>query len=105
MLLSCHRILVEAGDPRAGAVLEQARTYLRAMAEEVGDPDLAAGYLAYPPHAALLRRTELIRATGAAQQVANSTGPSYSAERTKPVFDLGRRSSTTSLPTAFDDSS
>ena len=35
-------------------VLEQARNYLRAMAEEVGDPDLAAGYLAYPPHAALL---------------------------------------------------
>ena len=54
MLLCCHRILVEAGDPRAAAVLEQARTYLRAMAEEVGDPDLAAGYLAYPPHAALL---------------------------------------------------
>jgi len=27
---------------------------VHAMAEEVGDPDLAAGYLAYPPHAALL---------------------------------------------------
>ncbi len=54
MLLSCHRILVEAGDPRAGAVLKQARAYLHQMAEEVGDPDLASGYLAYPPHAALL---------------------------------------------------
>jgi hypothetical protein len=54
MLLSCHRILVDADDPRAGAVLEQARTYLRQMAEEVGDRELAAGYLAFPPHAALL---------------------------------------------------
>ena len=54
MLLSCHRILVDAGDPRAGTVLERARSYVHSMAEEVGDPDLAAGYLAYPPHAALL---------------------------------------------------
>jgi tetratricopeptide (TPR) repeat protein len=54
MLLRCHRILVEARDQRAGAVLEQARTYLRSMSEEVGDPELAAGYLSFPPHAALL---------------------------------------------------
>jgi hypothetical protein len=54
MLLTCHRLLAEAGDARAEAVLDAARTYLRTMAEEVGDPDLAAGYLALRPHVALM---------------------------------------------------
>ena len=54
MLASCHRVLVSAGDPRAGSMREQARAYLSTMADEVGDPDLAAGYLAFPAHAELL---------------------------------------------------
>jgi tetratricopeptide (TPR) repeat protein len=57
LLRSVHRILAEAGDPRAGAVREQARAYLQAMAEEVGDPALAAGFRALPPHAELLADT------------------------------------------------
>ncbi|MET0999443.1 MAG: adenylate/guanylate cyclase domain-containing protein [Marmoricola sp.] len=55
MLLCCHRVLVGAGDPRADDVLRQARTYLAAMAEEVGDPELVAGFLAFAPHAELLQ--------------------------------------------------
>ncbi len=54
MLLSCHRILVEAADPRADDVLHQARSYLVAMAAEVGDPELEAGFRAFGPHAELL---------------------------------------------------
>ncbi|MET0837480.1 MAG: hypothetical protein ABWY19_01775, partial [Marmoricola sp.] len=54
MLLACHRVLVTAGDPRADSMREQARVYLRTMAEEVGEPGLTAGYLAFPAHAALL---------------------------------------------------
>ncbi len=54
MLRSCHRVLESAGDGRAADVLERARGYLVAMAEETGDPDLAAGYRAFPPHAELL---------------------------------------------------
>ncbi len=54
MLLSCHRILVDAGDPRAGEVLQRARSYLAAMAAEVGDPELVAGFRAFASHAELL---------------------------------------------------
>jgi hypothetical protein len=54
MLRTCHRVLAGAADDRAEVVLDQARGYLRAMAEEVGDPDLAAGYLSLPAHAELM---------------------------------------------------
>ncbi len=54
MLLLCHRVLTAADDPRAASVRESARAYLRAMADEAGDPVLAAGWLAFPAHAELL---------------------------------------------------
>jgi class 3 adenylate cyclase/tetratricopeptide (TPR) repeat protein len=54
MLLICDQVLKAAADPRRDAVREAARAYLRSMAEEVGDPDLAAGFVAYGPHARLL---------------------------------------------------
>ncbi len=54
MLRTAHWVLSQAGDPRSAAVREQARTYLRTKAAEVGDPDLEAGFLAFPPHAELL---------------------------------------------------
>ena len=54
MLLLCHRVLSAAGDPRAESVREAARRYLHHQAEEAGDADLGAGYLAFPAHAELL---------------------------------------------------
>ncbi len=53
-LLGCHRVLLDAGDARAATVIDRAGAYLRAMAEEIGDETLAAGYLASPPHPDLL---------------------------------------------------
>ena len=54
MLRGCVEVLRLADDDRASEVLEQARTYLRDTAREIGDPDLEAGYLAIPPNAVLL---------------------------------------------------
>ncbi len=54
MLRTSHRVLARAGDERAAQVLAEARDYLRVMAEEVGDPELAKGFLALPAHAELL---------------------------------------------------
>ncbi len=49
-----------------------------------------------------LRPTREAARRAEVQQVANSTGPSYSADMTKPFFVFGRRSRTTSLPTALE---
>ncbi len=54
VLRTCHRILVAAGDPRAGSVLAQARAYLREYAEGIGDEEMAAGFLSLPVHRELL---------------------------------------------------
>ena len=54
MLLSTYRVLTAAGDPRAATVLENAHTYLRESADEIGDPDMARGYLSLPVNVELL---------------------------------------------------
>ncbi len=83
MLVCCHRILVEAGDPRAGVVLEQARNYLRAMAEEVGRPG-PRGRLPCLPAARCAARAGL---TG--PLATRSAGRSAGREQHRPVVHHG----------------
>jgi class 3 adenylate cyclase/tetratricopeptide (TPR) repeat protein len=54
VLAAAVDVLAETDDVRVAAVRAQARDLLLATAAEIGDADLAAGYLALRPHAALL---------------------------------------------------
>jgi len=53
-LHACWSVLRAAADPEAENLLLRARDYLTERASHIGDPDLAAGYLALPLHAELL---------------------------------------------------
>ena len=48
--LACHRVLAEAGDPRAAGVLATAHADLSARARRIADPDARQRFLHDVPH-------------------------------------------------------
>lgn len=57
VLLTCHRVLAAAGDPRASALLERAHALLQSRAATINDPALRESFLTQiPEHREILAR-------------------------------------------------
>jgi hypothetical protein len=50
VLWTCHRVLAQAGDPRAPVLLADAHAELQARAATISDATLRASFLANVPH-------------------------------------------------------